>query len=246
MENHFTGAHLKIDRAKEHIQELQARAQIFSDQNPHSIAVDTDPNTGHNVLCVAPAKPFPPILLTVLGDALHNLRTALDYAWCASCVKPTAYTKFPIRESRENFEGAIKGLKENARKEVELFMKDFVQPYPGGKCEFLLHLHNLDIEDKHRLLIAHREYTFINGMTAIDERGETFAIPQWLIVPPHTASEPFSGHEHFKITNNGQAVTLVTFGEGMPFQGKGLIPTLNTLVKLVKMVVDTLEVIHCT
>lgn len=190
MESPFLGAHLKITRAKEHIQELYTRAQIFSDENPHHIAVDVDPDTGNNVLRIAPAEPFPLILVTILGDALHNLRTALDYAWCTSCIKCTDFTKFPARETRENFEAAINGLKENAREEVKHFLRDSVQLYRGGKCEILLDLHNLDIADKHRLLIAHRQFTFIDGITAVDERGETFNIPQWLVVPPHSASKP--------------------------------------------------------
>lgn len=240
----FDGARLKIDRAKENIHELQMRAQIFGDENPHSIAVETDSNTGINVLSIAPAKPFPPILLAILGDALHNLRVAIDHAWYASCIKCTDFTKFPVRETRESFEAAINGLKENARKEVKDFLRDSVQPYTGGKGEIFLHLHNLDIEDKHRLLIAHRQYTFIDGIIAVDDRGETFEVPRWLVVPPHTASQPFEGHEHFKITDNGKALTLATFGEGMPLQGKRVMPTLHHLVELVSRTVDIFEKIY--
>lgn len=105
----------------------------------------------------------------------------------------------------------------------------------------LLDLHNLDIEDKHWLLIAHREFTIIKGITAVDDRGEEFTIGDWLIVPSHTASESFAGHDHFKITNCGQGVTRVTFGEGMPFEGRFLMPTLHDLVKLVSLTVETLE-----
>ena len=171
----------------------------FGDKNPHCITVETDPNTGNSVLSIAPAKPFPSILLTILGDALHNLRVALDHAWFASCIRCTEFTKFPARETRESFEAAINGLKENAREEVKSYLRDSVQPYRGGVGEIFLHLHNLDIQDKHRLLIAHRQYTFIDGITAIDEKGETFEVPKWLVVLPHIASQPFEGHEHFKI-----------------------------------------------
>lgn len=72
MDSAFNGAHLKIDRATEHIQELQARAKLFGDENPHRIAVDTDLKTGHNLLRIAPAEPFPPIFVGILGDALRK------------------------------------------------------------------------------------------------------------------------------------------------------------------------------
>jgi hypothetical protein len=244
MASPFYGARLKIERAKHHISELYHAAQLFGDTHAHTITVETDPDTGNDVLRIAPAEPLPDKLLLVLGDALHNLRSTLDHAWCEMCVVVTPYTKFPVRETRDGVEAAINGLKENACEEVKRFIVDAVQPYKGGKGEMILNLHDLDIEDKHRLLIAHSEYTLITGMTAIDDRGEEFVIDDWLIVPPHIASLPIVGHRHFKITKYGTARIHVTFGEGMPLQGKFILPTLLKLTELVSRTVDCFEVIY--
>lgn len=244
MSTPFYSARLKIERAEHHINDLHRAAQLFGDTHAHTITIETDPNTGDDVLCIAPAEPLPDKLLLVIGDALHNLRSALDHAWCEMCVVVTPHTKFPVRETKDGVEAAINGLKENACEEVKRFIVDAVQPYKGGKGEMILNLHDLDIEDKHRLLIAHREYTLITGMTAIDDRGEEFVVDDWLIVPPHVATQPVAGHRHFKITKYGTARIHATFGEGMPFQGKFILLTLHKLAKLVTLVVNGFEGIY--
>ncbi len=120
-------------------------------------------------------------------------------------------------------------------------MVDVVQPYKGGKGEIILGLHDLDIEDKHRLLIAHRQFSLIRGLRAVDDRGIEFSIGDWLIVHPHTASETFKGHRHFKIKDKGEAVTRVIFGEGSVLKGLYLMPTLQSLTNIVERVVSGLE-----
>jgi hypothetical protein len=241
MESRFYGARLKVERAVKHINDLQRLGQEFADAHPHIVNIQADPDTGCDRLSIAPAEQLPDNLLLVLGDALHNLRSAIDHAWFQVVTSDPNYRKFPVRETREGVEAAINGLKENACEDIKRFVVDVVQPYRGGKGEHFLALHDLDIEDKHSLLIAHRQWTRIQGMVARDERGEEFVIPDWLIVPPHTASEPFEGHERFQITNFGDARTHVTFGEGMPLQGHYVLPTLNNLTKLVTSLISCFE-----
>jgi hypothetical protein len=154
------------------------------------------------------------------------------------------FRKFPVRETRKGVQDAINGLKENASEDVKNFIVDVVQPYLGGRGSFILHLHNLDIEDKHSLLIAHRQYTLIRGIMVVDEGNEEFCVDDWLIVPPHTASHPLPENRHFKVTNNGHARTHVTFGEGMPLQGRNVLPALHDLAKMVSSLVDCFDTIR--
>lgn len=241
MDSRFCGARLKIRRALEHTNDLRRLTQEFADAHPHTINIHTDPDTGCDCLSIVPAEQLPDTLLVVLGDAIHNLRSAIDHAWFQSVTSDPKYRKFPARETREGVEAAITGLKENACEEIKRFVLDVVQPYRGGKGENILALHDLDIEDKHSLLIAHRQYSWVRGMVAKDERGEEFSIPDWLVVPPHTASEPFEGHQHFHITNQGDARMHVTFGEGMPLQGRSIMQTLADLAELITSLIDCFE-----
>jgi hypothetical protein len=164
MREPFYGARLKIERARRHMNDLQHAAQLYGDTHPHIVTVETDAVTGDNLLRIDPADPLPDELLLILGDAIHNLRSALDHAWCMMVVTQGTWAKFPFRRTRTEFEAAVNGLKDNVSDEIKQCLLHSVQPYPGGRCELLLHLHDLDIEDKHRLLIAHREFTLITGM----------------------------------------------------------------------------------
>ncbi len=243
MSTPFYSARLKVGRAKHHINDMYALAQVFAQTHPHTVTVEQDPNTGNDVLRIAPADPLPDELLLILGDALHNIRSALDHAWVQMVVTPSKYTKFPVRETREGFECAIGGLKENACEDIKSFLVDVVQPYRGGRGEMILDLHDIDIEDKHWLLIAHRQFTVVRGLTAVDDRGEEFAIGDWLILPSVTTSQPFEGHSKFHITNYGEARTEVIFGDGMPFNGRNVMPTLKALTELVSRFLDCCDTV---
>lgn len=118
-----------------------------------------------------------------------------------------------------------------------------IQSYPGGNGELIFHLHNLDIEDKHRLLIAHRQFTVISGITLKNEEGEEWVIGDWIVIPSHTARESINGLKHFHVAKNGQATTRVTFGEGMPLEAQFILPALSAMTELVSRTVDRFEAI---
>jgi hypothetical protein len=205
------------------------------------LRVKTHLASGDDALCISPAEQFPDSFLLILGDAIHNLRSALDHAWFQSVTSDPDYRNFPVRETRNDFENAINGLKENASEEVKRFLVGTVQAYKGGMGEIIFGIHELDIEDKHRLLIAYRQFHLIRGISAIDEREVEFSVGDWLVVNPHTVCQRFEGHPHFKIANKGQAVTSITFGEGSVLQGRYLMPTLKALTNIVERVVMGLE-----
>jgi hypothetical protein len=100
-------------------------------------------------------------LSLISGDALHNLHTALDYAWVATLNKhvPTAnldYAKFPVRETRKELEDALNGIQINATTQLKIFevLMSSVQPYDGGKNGVVYTLHKIDIRDKHLLRLG--------------------------------------------------------------------------------------------
>ncbi|MGO9339479.1 MAG: hypothetical protein ACLPY1_18425 [Terracidiphilus sp.] len=240
----FQSARLKIERAKKHINDLQVAANLFAKAHPHYISVEIDSDTGHNFLRIAPADPFPDEFLPILGDALHNLRSALDHAWVQSVFVPSDHTKFPFRKTREDLEATVNGLKDNATKEVKNLIVNVIQPYFGGDGEILHHLHDLDIKDKHGLLIAHRQFTMISGITLRDlkdEGNKEWALGDWAVIPPQAATKKIEGIDHFEIANQGHAMMRVAFGEGMPLQGRFVMPTLHAMAVLVHRTVECLE-----
>ncbi len=102
------GIYAKIERAKKHIADLERGIRAFHDTNPYLIVRETDPELGGPRWRVRIRK-YPPLeLAPVIGDAVHNLRSALDHLVVALVEanhgKVTNATEFPIFESPEAYE----------------------------------------------------------------------------------------------------------------------------------------------
>lgn len=151
----LTGARAKLSRAAEHLKSLKKEARTFRERRSYSIGSYTHPDTGNYFLYVTP-KPVPPLLSTIAGDVLCNLRPALDYLIFAlarldSGESPEG-TQFPICDTSAFF-GRKKGawLKGLSPEHVAAIEK--LQPYKGrnGKI-WLAWLRDLSNPDKHREL----------------------------------------------------------------------------------------------
>jgi len=89
--------------------------------------------------------------------------------------KPDRYTKFPFYETRSELVGAMNG-KLKAAPEISRLIRDEIKPYKGGNG-LLYGLHDLDIVDKHRLLIPIVSIVELRGASGEDERGGRFKGP---------------------------------------------------------------------
>src|SRR5438874_2394687 len=73
----------KFERAEEHVDALQTWTERFCAEHSNAGVIEDDPNTGDCVLrCKFRARP--PVLDwgVLIGEALHNFRSGLDYlAW---------------------------------------------------------------------------------------------------------------------------------------------------------------------
>lgn len=244
MTSPFYGARLKVERAEHHINNLYLEAFRFMEKNPYIVYAHPDLEGRGDVIKLEGVDALPDPLVLVLGDALHNLRSALDHALIATAINPTPRTMFPVRNTVQELKAAISGgLKEHAPAEIIDFIVNVIQPYKGGNGEAIWGLHGLDIDDKHKLLIAHLEYTHITGLRAIDDKGENFAIPDWLIVHPHIAPYLCDGHHNIQITDHGKVMRHVKFGDGMALEGELILPTLRNMSKIVSGAIDGLETV---
>jgi hypothetical protein len=234
-------ARLKVKRANEHIVDLDTRLQRFSETDSYVIHVDFDPDADHDFMRLETVETVSDELLLVAGDALHNLRSSLDYVMHGIC--PMA-RDFPIYGQRKHFEDAIKGtLKKTAEvyPTVIDFILDSVQPYEGGDGEILVYLNRLANIDKHRLLIARKQITYVLGIRAIDGDGAELFIPPWQIIYPLIAAEPIKGHKNVKITDKGKATCGIVFGEGMPLEGDYIPASLRKIAIFVASTIGFIE-----
>lgn len=158
MSDRLVGVRLKIERAKQHLGELDSEVAKFTATSPFRIDVnDVDPMTGETLAKVVVKREPPPILALIVGDLVHNLRTALDYAvWQlvdSNDGRPGAHTQYPICLTQDDFEkkGArrLRGAPQVAIQAVSLG-----QPFRVAvpKEHPLWVLGDLDNRDKHRLV----------------------------------------------------------------------------------------------
>jgi hypothetical protein len=242
----FRGARLKIGRANQHINDLYLQSREFAKTGPYSVFVEADPETGDSVLRISMDQPAPEGVLLIVGDALHNLRSALDFAMSDIEFETTGirdpHTTFPMRNTRNELVTAVNGgLKKKAPKAVIDHIVKVVQPYKGGNADPLWSLHALDIEDKHRLLIAKNDVTYIRNIHCKDGRGQYFVIPEWAIIYPRSTRYRCVGRKDVQVANKGRASFGIVFGDGMPLYGKPILPALTNLSNFVSETVDGLE-----
>jgi len=181
----------KVHQANRHRQTLKGKlgefvwdeAPIFRDKtNRVGIVAKLDPKTTPEVHVVRIAT-IPDKLLALLamevGDAVHNLRTALDHlAWQLALERyagrPPSKPEevyFPIAESATKFKGlrTIAHFDPARTKRLRL-----LQPYNSPDGRVIRALHKLDIRDKHRLLI--RFYLDVEGFTPFPARAHMVAL----------------------------------------------------------------------
>jgi hypothetical protein len=152
------GVRFKIERAKRHLIDLDLEVEKFLATHP--LRIDTneiDPETGDTLAKVVVKRQPPPILGLIVGDLVHNLRTALDYAaWqLVDCNdgRPGRHTQYPISMTQDDFEdngrARLRGAAEAAIRAVSLH-----QPFriATPRMHPLAVLSALDNRDKHRLL----------------------------------------------------------------------------------------------
>jgi hypothetical protein len=152
----FQDARLKIDRANSHISNLDVRITALADSD--IATVEINPGLGNEVIKhdLGDRTAIGEIAL-MAGDAVHNLRCALDYAWLESIREliPSAlsrFAKFPVYPTIEALEAALKGKKiDIASLSLFRLMLDEIKPYEEGNFA-IWPVHKLDIRDKHRLL----------------------------------------------------------------------------------------------
>src|ERR1700680_3024770 len=105
MDIRFHGSRLKIERANEHILDLNGVLLRFIRSDFYTVRVDRDARKGTSHLCIDfDPSPFPSEdAALVIGDALHNLRSALDllyYEVVREC-GASKWTRFPVRDTRD-------------------------------------------------------------------------------------------------------------------------------------------------
>jgi hypothetical protein len=244
MSDLLRGPLLKVDRANKHIVDIKETIRDL--QNSYASTVEHDSKTG--VVTLKYDSLEAPRLVSqialMFGDAVHNLRTSLDYVWFAIMrqIDPAIadkYTKFPFKDTLQELDAALNGRKINVIA-PRLFdgMRTEIKPYRGGN-DGLCRLHDLDIADKHLLLTPVVSYSSISGGTVEDDAGR----PHDLNTHGIEGDGPFyvSLFPGYKIKGHGHISVTVLFDEGASVPRWELLPVVETLPFLVTNVLHQIK-----
>ena len=126
---------LKVKRAQKHMVDIEDEARRYADLNPHEFTRIRLPDSQGQVHYSVRITEQPgPTVVIMLGDFVHNLRSALDHIIVASVPRQRhGKASFPIRyediwatdergqfvvkdpAARKNFDSPIRGLRPGAR-----------------------------------------------------------------------------------------------------------------------------------
>jgi hypothetical protein len=210
--------------------------------NFYRLGIDKNPKDGTNVFTFETFRNLPSEVPLIIGDAIHNLHTSLDLMiWEieSGIDKPDRFTKFPFYETRSELVGAINNGRLKAAPEIRHLIIDEIKPYRGGN-DLLYGLHDLDIVDKHKLLIPVVSIVELRGASGEDECGGRFKGLNFFITQGGRINA-ISSSKNLKITNYGRPSFEIRFDKGEIFEDKPVIPMLHQLSQLVSAILEKFE-----
>lgn len=170
----------KIVRAVKLMAEARMELEEWAANNP-LVGRPVMQEGGRRIDFVLDAREEPPFdsVTDTIGDALHNLRSALDYmVWTLAHVdgppeRPQGI-QFPVSATAKGWKKAQKDLE--ALPPAVLDRLATLQPvfFPTPQEAALWHLHRLDIADKHRdYLTAHSAWEAVDNKVVIQVSANT-------------------------------------------------------------------------
>jgi hypothetical protein len=241
----FYGPYLKTERAKQHIDELKRIFEACRRANENTLWRQQQGGS-------AIGGNFPKHTPTILGDAIHNLRAALDHAYCvlveAAGGTVNKHTKFPFTEkgTRQDLEGSAKGQAKAAGGPSDKMLSiifDEIEPFPGGKGADLIGLHVLDIADKHMVLLPTQQMAVIRNLRLMGGGGISGIgiITSGSKGKPAPPAVTFGPGVRLDPQHQQKATVEICFGGGQPFEGQSVERVLDSLANRVNETLRLLE-----
>ena len=205
----FRDSRAKLANALKYIEEVDAGLRAYDSSGHTSVTLDWK---GGMTLT---RNEIPFTVNSTLGDAIHNMRAALDLMAAELARingKSDSKVYFPFSNSKDELQGQIDEKNfDRAGEDAIALLKTF-EPYKGGN-ERLRAIHDLDVRDKHKSIIT----TLVVAKDINFSYDRTNALYQVI---------PASGTNYHGFLDG-------------PLAGKPLIKTSNELVELVDGIIET-------
>ncbi len=250
----------KVERAKQHVTELERACHAFLNTNPYVVGTKQDPQTRKLIYYVASVQAPPASIATITGDVLQNLMSALDHlAYQLVCVGmgsdgPFYHVYFPVADSATEYQiensRKVKGMRPEAIRAI-----DAIKPYRGGN-DPLWRLYKLNIVDKHRTIItvgsAFRSVDIGSHVhellsALLPAGGATLPAislglrPADRLFPLKAGAELFIDAPNAKVNDKMAFRFEIAFGEPKIIEGEPLVETLHQFTDLVSKIIPGFE-----
>jgi hypothetical protein len=236
----FKDVRSKAQWAKRHIYKLIDEYHALCTPDLTRLVEEDDFAPGQRRIKAVRIKEFPPSIPLIIGDAVHNLRTAFDYIVVA--ITGCKWIALPVGKTRDDVLNDPRYYKKIASTKPDLakFIIDEIQPYQRG--QFLLwELSVLDRIDKHRLILPTSNQAHRLGVEIEDQSGKR--TKAWFTVGDNFATtRTFPGP--VTVHNEGYPALSVNFGPETPFQGQPVLETLDRLSQLALQAIERFEQFH--
>lgn len=244
----FKGSELKIARARTHLDELKSKLALFGEGLEVQI-VRIGETEHHDHYTMAFNKSPPDDIPIIIGDAVHNLRAALDLMMgdVARVLNVSRKeVKFPFAESREAFENLIRKQPYSRLGSEIVETLVAMGPFRDGNGA-LRGLHDLDITDKHKAVLP--TYVAAWGRIVIPEAFNNM-IAQAFGFEFNQSRTPYcegakivvaKGINPLSMLDEVEGAPEPIFRPGSPFAMDPVIHTLENLTNMVAAIVVIFE-----
>ncbi len=261
MTGSLDGCRAKVERAKKHVSDLQNAIDAFFKTNPYVVGPKRDPETRKLIYYVVSVRDTPLAIPAIAGDAFQNLRSALDHLafqlWQVGTggKGPFEHVYFPARfnsaaEYKAKRLGQVQGMRPDAIKAI-----DAVEPYKGGKGDILWRLHQLNLIDKHRLLLtvgsAYRSIDIGGHLNRMfvevfpERKGRpTMSLhlrPADRLCPLEAGDELFIDHPDAEVDKDLKFTFEVALSEPQVADGEPLVETVKQMSDIISDLIPTFE-----
>ena len=183
--NPLDGVRAKIKWAKNHLRDIDAAIgrSFKSEHDADRLGHELNPDRQELVITMPKGTPLDPDLPLMVGDCIHNARSALDHLVFQLAILNNASaeaatkTSFPVCLKPGEFKNAVRTKVAPFISCTALAEIEKLQPYVTGNAgerDILWALSQLDIIDKHRLLIVTVSKFRATGFSVTVPTGEQF------------------------------------------------------------------------
>ncbi len=241
----FEPSRLKVKRANKHISDLHEMLSEFAKSDFYKLTSETNVQRGINFLRFDIDKSGFPLedAALIMGDALHNMRSSLDLLYYQIVLNPTNWTRFPIFASRDELINKLNSAVKQKQITVSIqnYIFDNIKPYKGGN-PFLWGLHDLNITDKHQIIIPVIKLMMFSGIHLEDENNEPIGDNDYIADESCSLRLRDADDREVVIKDKGRSGVTILFNKGISFEVDPVVPTLKRISEEVKRTVDEFEI----